>query len=108
MNTQSLLNESAGFNKQMSEEAKGLVSKWEKTGLLEGIESDFESLADQENLTVEVIDGADHFFRDQMDILENSFAEFIEERLVADKNIASKRRVGKRRRKSRKTKAKAE
>ena len=42
MNTQSLLNESAGFNKQMSEEAKGLVSKWEKTGLLEGIESDFE------------------------------------------------------------------
>ena len=42
MDTNSLLNESAGFNKKMSEEAKGLVSKWEKTGLLEGIESDFE------------------------------------------------------------------
>ena len=28
------------------------------------IESDFESLVDQENVTVEVIDGADHFFRD--------------------------------------------
>ena len=42
MNTNSLLNESAGFNKKMAEEAKGLVSKWEKTGLLEGISSDFE------------------------------------------------------------------
>ena len=42
MDTNSLLNESAGFNKKMSEETKGLVSKWEKTGLLEGIESDFE------------------------------------------------------------------
>jgi hypothetical protein len=42
MNTNSLLNESAGFNKKMNEEAKGLVSKWEKTGLLEGITSDFE------------------------------------------------------------------
>jgi hypothetical protein len=42
MNTNSLLNESAGFNKKMSEESKGLVSKWEKTGLLEGIASDFE------------------------------------------------------------------
>ena len=42
MNTQSLLNESAGYNKVMSKEAKTLVAKWEKTGLLEGIESDFE------------------------------------------------------------------
>jgi len=42
MNTNSLLNESAGFNKKMSEEAKGLVGKWEKTGLLEGITTDFE------------------------------------------------------------------
>ena len=42
MNTNSLLNESAGFNKKMSEEAKGLVGKWEKTGLLEGIATDFE------------------------------------------------------------------
>ena len=28
------------------------------------IESDFASLCDQSNLTVEVIEGADHFFRD--------------------------------------------
>ena len=42
MNTNSLLNESAGFNKKMSEDSKGLVAKWEKTGLLEGIGSDFE------------------------------------------------------------------
>ena len=42
MNTQILLHESAGYQSKMSEEAKGLVSKWEKTGLLEGIESDFE------------------------------------------------------------------
>ncbi len=69
-----------------------------------------DKLTMQKNIDIEykVVDNADHFFRDQMDILENSFAEFIEERLVADKNIASKRRVGKRRRKSRKTKAKAE
>jgi hypothetical protein len=42
MNTNSLLNESAGFNKKMSEEAKGLVAKWEKTGLLEGVDAEFE------------------------------------------------------------------
>jgi len=42
MNTNSLLNESAGFNKKMNEEAKGLIAKWEKTGLLEGIDADFE------------------------------------------------------------------
>ena len=42
MNTNSLLNESAGFNKKMAEEAKGLVAKWEKTGLLEGVTADFE------------------------------------------------------------------
>ena len=42
MNTNSLLNESAGFNKRMSEEAKGLVAKWEKTGLLEGVDAEFE------------------------------------------------------------------
>ena len=45
MDTNSLLKESAGFNKKMSEESKGLVSKWNKTGLLEGIESDFERSA---------------------------------------------------------------
>jgi len=42
MDTNSLLNESAGFQRKMSEETKGLVDKWTQTGLLEGIESDFE------------------------------------------------------------------
>jgi len=42
MNTNSLLNESAGFNKKMADEAKGLVAKWEKTGLLEGVTAEFE------------------------------------------------------------------
>jgi hypothetical protein len=42
MDTNSLLNESAGYTKKMSEETKGLVAKWSQTGLLEGIESDFE------------------------------------------------------------------
>ena len=42
MNTNSLLNESAGFNKKMADEAKGLVAKWEKTGLLEGVDAEFE------------------------------------------------------------------
>ena len=32
--------------------------------MVPNIESDFESLSDQQNLMVEVIDGADHFFRD--------------------------------------------
>ena len=42
MKINNILNESAGFNKRMSEETKGIVSKWAKTGLLEGIKSDFE------------------------------------------------------------------
>ncbi|MBL6785743.1 MAG: hypothetical protein ISQ32_05510, partial [Rickettsiales bacterium] len=69
-----------------------------------------DKLAMQKNIEIEykVVDKADHFFRDQMSILEQSFADFIEDRLDQDKNIASKRRVGKRRRKSRKSKAKPE
>lgn len=42
MKVNNILAESAGFNKRMSEETKGLVSKWVKTGLLEGLSSDFE------------------------------------------------------------------
>ena len=69
-----------------------------------------DKLSMQKNIDVEykVIDKADHFFREQMDIVDTTFAEFIEDRLNDDKGIASKRRVGKRRRKSRKTKVKAD
>jgi hypothetical protein len=42
MKVNNILAESAGFNKRMSEETKGIVSKWVKTGLLEGLSSDFE------------------------------------------------------------------
>ena len=42
MKINNILNESAGFNKRMTEENKGIVAKWAKTGLLEGIASDFE------------------------------------------------------------------
>jgi hypothetical protein len=42
MKVNNILAESAGFNKRMSEETKGIVSKWAKTGLLEGLSSDFE------------------------------------------------------------------
>ena len=42
MKVNNILAESAGFNKRMSEETKGVVSKWVKTGLLEGLSSDFE------------------------------------------------------------------
>ena len=42
MKINNILNESAGFNKRLSEESKGIVAKWAKTGLLEGIKSDFE------------------------------------------------------------------
>ena len=34
MNIKSILNESAGFEKVLRKEAKGLVAKWAKTGLL--------------------------------------------------------------------------
>ena len=37
MKINNILNESAGFNKRLSEESKGIVAKWAKTGLLEGI-----------------------------------------------------------------------
>jgi len=42
MKINNILNESAGFNKRLSEESKGIVAKWAKTGLLEGISTDFE------------------------------------------------------------------
>ena len=42
MNIKSILNESAGFEKVLRKEAKGLVAKWKKTGLLEGISSEIE------------------------------------------------------------------
>ena len=42
MYIKSILNESAGFEKVLRKEAKGLVAKWKKTGLLEGISSEIE------------------------------------------------------------------
>ena len=42
MNIKSILNESAGFERVLRKEAKGLVAKWKKTGLLEGISSEIE------------------------------------------------------------------
>ena len=42
MNIKSILNESAGFEKVLRKEAKGLVAKWKKTGLLEGISNETE------------------------------------------------------------------
>ena len=42
MNIKSILNESAGFERVLRKEAKGLVAKWKKTGLLEGISNEME------------------------------------------------------------------
>jgi len=42
MNIKSILNESAGFERVLRKEAKGLVAKWAKTGLLEGISNETE------------------------------------------------------------------
>ena len=42
MNIKSILNESAGFERVLRKEAKGLVAKWSKTGLLEGISNETE------------------------------------------------------------------
>ena len=42
MNIKSILNESTGFEKILRKEAKGLASKWKKTGLLEGLTNEIE------------------------------------------------------------------
>ena len=42
MNINSILKESAGFERVLRKEAKGLVAKWKKTGLLEGITNETE------------------------------------------------------------------
>ncbi len=42
MNIKSILNESTGFEKILLKEAKGLASKWKKTGLLEGLTNEIE------------------------------------------------------------------
>lgn len=55
---------SAPFNVQKITNIPILVIGGSEDTVVPNIESDFESLADQENLTIEVIDGADHFFRD--------------------------------------------
>jgi len=42
MNVNSILKESAGFERVLRKEARGLVAKWRKTGLLEGITNETE------------------------------------------------------------------
>ena len=42
MNIKSILNESAGFERVLRKEAKGLVAKWTKTGLLDEISNETE------------------------------------------------------------------
>ena len=42
MNINSILKESAGFERVLRKEARGLVAKWKKTGLLEGITNETE------------------------------------------------------------------
>ena len=42
MNVNSILKESAGFERVLRKEARGLVAKWKKTGLLEGITNETE------------------------------------------------------------------
>ena len=55
---------SAPLNIQKVTDIPILVIGGSEDTVVPNIESDFESLVDQENVTVEVIDGADHFFRD--------------------------------------------
>lgn len=42
MSLQNILGESNGMVRRQMEETKGLVNKWEKTGLLEGLDKDFD------------------------------------------------------------------
>ena len=42
MSLNSILNESTSVIRKQMEETKGLVSKWDKTGLLEGLSSEYE------------------------------------------------------------------
>ena len=58
------------------------------------------------NVDYNIIEGADHFFRNKIDELYANFDSYIKGRLDLDKEIVSKRKTGKRKRKSRKTKLK--
>ena len=42
MSLQNILNESTSVLRKQMEDTKGLVSKWSKTGLLEGIDSEYD------------------------------------------------------------------
>ena len=42
MNLSHLMESAAGHQKKLREDTKSLISKWEKTGLLEGLDSDYE------------------------------------------------------------------
>ena len=55
---------SAPYNVEKIKELPILVIGGSEDTVVPDIEADFESLSSQSNLSVEVIDGADHFFRD--------------------------------------------
>jgi len=55
---------SAPYNVKKIKDIPILVIGGSEDTVVPNIESDFASLSDQSNLTVEVIEGADHFFRD--------------------------------------------
>ena len=66
-----------------------------------------EKLSAQKSIDIDyqVIENADHFFRDNIEDLYKRLEKYIRKRVKVDQDIVSKRRVGKRRRKSRKSKA---
>ena len=55
---------SAPYNVQQIKDIPILVIGGSEDTVVPNIEADFAGLADQSNVTVEVIEGADHFFRD--------------------------------------------
>lgn len=55
---------SAPYNVQKIKNIPILVIGGSEDTIVPNIEADFEALADQSNLSVEIIEGADHFFRD--------------------------------------------
>jgi alpha/beta superfamily hydrolase len=69
-----------------------------------------DKLSAQKNIEIDyqVIDNADHFFRENMDDVYNIINEYVENKISIDKDIVSKKRIGKRKRKSRKSKIQPE
>ena len=55
---------SAPYNVRKIKDIPILVIGGSEDTIVPNIEADFEALTDQSNLSVEIIEGADHFFRD--------------------------------------------